>query len=203
MLQLLAIHALPVLTAATAAGNAVLTAWAFVAHRRRQVALGRTFWMLLLLVLVVLAGQVVTGALVAVSGARPRTQLHYLYGALVTTGAVVQFGLRPQGFLRVAMPKVKTALRAKDARLAREQEFATVFTDCEVGAMPPFANLYQVPVVVERALTEDPTIVFNAGSHRETMTVTAADFTRLVSPTVAEFSAPRWPQGVELGYPSR
>jgi len=92
---------------------------------------------------------------------------------------------------RVEMPKVKTALRAKDARLAREQEFATVFTDCEVGAMPPFANLYQVPVVVDRALTEDPTIVFNAGSHRETMTVTAADFTRLVSPTVAEFSVPR------------
>lgn len=92
---------------------------------------------------------------------------------------------------RVEMPKVKAALRAKDARLAREQEFATVFTDCEVGAMPPFANLYQVPVVVDRALTEDPTIVFNAGSHRETMTVTAADFTRLVSPTVAEFSAPR------------
>ncbi len=105
MLQLLAIHALPVLTAATAAGNAVLTAWAFVAHRRRQVALGRTFWMLLLLVLVVLAGQVITGALVAVSGVRPRTQLHYLYGALVTTGAVVQFGLRPQGFLRVAMTR--------------------------------------------------------------------------------------------------
>src|SRR2546430_17405846 len=99
MLQLLAIHALPVLTAATAAGNAVLTAWAVVAHRRRQVALGRTFWMLLLLVLVVLAAQVITGALVAVSGARPRTQLHYLYAALVTTGAVVQVGLRPQGFV--------------------------------------------------------------------------------------------------------
>jgi len=92
---------------------------------------------------------------------------------------------------RVEMPKLKAALGAKDARLAREQEFANVFTDCEVGAMPPFANLYQVPVVADRALTEDPAIVFNAGSHRETMTVAAADFTRLVSPKVAEFSVPR------------
>jgi len=86
---------------------------------------------------------------------------------------------------------LKAALGAKDARLAREQEFANVFTDCEVGAMPPFANLYQVPVVADRALTEDPAIVFNAGSHRETMTVAAADFTRLVSPKVVEFSVPR------------
>ena len=61
--------------------------------------------------LVVLAGQVITGALVAVSGARPRTQLHYLYGALVTTGAVVQFGLRPQGFLRVAMTRNEAPFR--------------------------------------------------------------------------------------------
>src|SRR5574341_670347 len=39
---------------------------------------------------------------------------------------------------RVDIPKVKAALGAKDARLAREQEFSTVFPDCEVGAMPPF-----------------------------------------------------------------
>jgi Ala-tRNA(Pro) deacylase len=92
---------------------------------------------------------------------------------------------------RVEMPKLKAALGVKDARLAREQEFSTVFADCEVGAMPPFANLYHVPVVVDRALTEDPTIVFNAGSHRETMAVASADFTRLVAPRVAEFSVLR------------
>jgi len=92
---------------------------------------------------------------------------------------------------RVDIPRVKSALAAKEARLAREQEFATVFPDCEVGAMPPFGNLYQVPVVVDRALTEDPTITFNAGSHRETMTIAYADFARLVSPKVADFSTPR------------
>ncbi len=89
---------------------------------------------------------------------------------------------------RVDIPKVKAALGAKDARLAREQEFSTVFPDCEVGAMPPFGNLYNVPVLVDRALTEDPTITFNAGSHRETMAIAYQDFVRLASPRVADFS---------------
>ena len=92
---------------------------------------------------------------------------------------------------RIDMPKLKAALGVKEARLAREQEFADRFADCEVGAMPPFGNLYQVPVVVDRALTQDPKIVFNAGSHRETMTVGMADFLRLVAPKVVDFSVPR------------
>lgn len=89
---------------------------------------------------------------------------------------------------RVDIPKVKAALGAKEARLAREQEFSTIFPDCEVGAMPPFGNLYNVPVLVDRALTEDPTITFNAGSHRETMSIAYQDFVRLASPKVADFS---------------
>ncbi|HET6946994.1 MAG TPA: YbaK/EbsC family protein, partial [bacterium] len=72
--------------------------------------------------------------------------------------------------------------------LAREEEFGHLFPDCEVGAMPPFTNLYGVPVVVDRSLTEDPLIVFNAGTHRETMAVAFADFRALVQPVVAEFT---------------
>src|SRR2546430_8403803 len=105
MLQLLAIHALPVLTAATAAGNAVLTAWAFVAHRRRQVALGRTFWMLLLLVLVVLAGEGVNRAPGGASRAPPRTQQHHPFGAAGPTRAAGAVGLPPPGLLRVAIER--------------------------------------------------------------------------------------------------
>jgi len=89
---------------------------------------------------------------------------------------------------RVDMSKLKAALGAKDARLAREEEFGHLFPDCEVGAMPVFTNLYDVPVVVDRALTDDPKIVFNAGTHRETMSVAFRDFQRLASPTVAEIS---------------
>lgn len=101
--QLLTIHAFAALTAATAVGNAVLTAWAIVAHRRRQRVLGRVFWTVLLVVVLLLAVQTAAGALLAAGGARPKTLLHFLYGILVLTGAVVQFGLRPEGFLRAAM----------------------------------------------------------------------------------------------------
>lgn len=89
---------------------------------------------------------------------------------------------------RIDMPKLRAALGAKETRVAREEEFSNLFPDCEVGAMPPFGNLYNVPVIVDRALTEDLKIVFNAGSHRETMTVSYRDFERLVSPRVADFS---------------
>jgi Ala-tRNA(Pro) deacylase len=92
---------------------------------------------------------------------------------------------------RVDIPRLKAALRAHDGRLATEDEFGGLFPDCEVGAMPPFGNLYDVPVVVDRRLTEDPKIVFKAGNHRETMTIAYADYDRLVHPAVAEFTQSR------------
>ena len=57
--------------------------------------------------------------------------------------------------------------------------------------MPPFGNLYNVPVIADRSLTEDLKIVFNAGTHRETMTVAYQDFARLVSPKMVEFAVPK------------
>lgn len=78
-----------------------------------------------------------------------------------------------------------------EVRLAHEEEFENTFPDCEVGAMPPFGNLYEVPVYVEAALAEDETIVFRAGTHTDTMSVSYADFENLVEPTIAEFAASR------------
>jgi Ala-tRNA(Pro) deacylase len=78
-----------------------------------------------------------------------------------------------------------------EVRLAHEEEFENTFPDCEVGAMPPFGNLYEVPVYVEAALAEDETIVFRAGTHTDTMSLSYADFERLVEPTIAEFAASR------------
>jgi Ala-tRNA(Pro) deacylase len=89
---------------------------------------------------------------------------------------------------QVDLEKAAAALGAKEARLAEEEEFEDTFPDCEVGAMPPFGNLYGVPVYVEESLTEDETIVFRSGTHTDTMSVSYADFERLVEPTVAEFA---------------
>jgi Ala-tRNA(Pro) deacylase len=86
--------------------------------------------------------------------------------------------------------KAAEVLGAKEARLAGEERFAEALPGCEVGAMPPFGNLYGVRVCVDEALAEDETIVFRTGTHTDTMSVAYADFERLVEPLVADFADP-------------
>jgi Ala-tRNA(Pro) deacylase len=86
--------------------------------------------------------------------------------------------------------KASAAMGVSEVHLADEERFADTFPDCEVGAMPPFGNLYDVPVYVDRALVEDETIVFRSGTHTDTMSVSYADFEKLVRPTVADIADP-------------
>jgi len=72
--------------------------------------------------------------------------------------------------------------------LAREEEFRDYFPACALGAMPPFGNLYDMPVYVEEALAEDVSIWFAAGSHSELIRLAYADFERLVAPALGRFS---------------
>ena len=71
-----------------------------------------------------------------------------------------------------------------DVRLAREDEFAWMFEDCEPGAEPPFGNLYGMPVYVSEKLTEDDEIAFNAGDHVRMMKMKYTDYSKLVHPCV-------------------
>ena len=89
---------------------------------------------------------------------------------------------------RLNIEKARALLGTKKARLAKEKEFTDLFPDCATGAMPPFGNLYEVPVYVDRSMAEEPDIVFRIGTHRETMKLAYADFARLVQPTVGEFA---------------
>lgn len=89
---------------------------------------------------------------------------------------------------RVDLDRAAAILAAKQARLAHEEEFAGRFPGCEVGAMPPFGNLYNLPLYLDKSLAEDETIVFEAGTHTDTMSMKYADFERLAKPTVAEFA---------------
>jgi Ala-tRNA(Pro) deacylase len=72
--------------------------------------------------------------------------------------------------------------------LASEKEFKDIFPDCEVGAMPPFGNLYGMRVFVAKTLTEDEEISFNAGTHTELVRMKYSDFQRLVQPEAVQFS---------------
>jgi Ala-tRNA(Pro) deacylase len=96
---------------------------------------------------------------------------------------------------RVDMTQVSAALGARELYLVDEQEFAAAFPDCEVGAMPPFGNLYGIPVYVDQQLAEDETIVFQAGTHTETIRMRYADYARLVQPIVIAFARYRREMG--------
>ena len=68
--------------------------------------------------------------------------------------------------------------------LATEQEFKDAFLDCETGAMPPFGNLYDMPVYADTSLAAQDEITFTAGTHRELVRMAWADLARLVDPQV-------------------
>ncbi|HEV8714228.1 MAG TPA: YbaK/EbsC family protein [Candidatus Binatia bacterium] len=74
------------------------------------------------------------------------------------------------------------------AELEQEREFRALFPGCETGAEPPFGNLFNLETVVDAALTQDEEIVFNAGSHWQTLRMGYADYARLVRPRVALFA---------------
>ena len=79
----------------------------------------------------------------------------------------------------------------KPVRLATEQEFSDLFPDCELGAMPPFGSLYDLPVYVDESLAADEAIVFNAGTHREAIRMRYDDFVRMAKPKVCSFAQKR------------
>ena len=87
----------------------------------------------------------------------------------------------------VDFDRLKQAAGAKKAALASEDEFRDTFPGCELGAMPPFGNLYEMDVFVSRSLAEDQEIAFNAGSHTELLKLSYQDFERLVKPKVVAF----------------
>ena len=85
------------------------------------------------------------------------------------------------------MNHLKAEMGVKKAELASEQEFKGRFPDCEVGAMPPFGNLYEMDTLVDEALAKDHQIAFNAGTHTELVQLAYEDFERLVRPKVLDF----------------
>lgn len=86
------------------------------------------------------------------------------------------------------LTRAAAATGARDAWLADERDFSKVFADCEIGAMPPFGNLYGVPVYIDRSLAEQEQIVFQAGTHTDTIRMAYTEYARLVNPKVADIA---------------
>jgi Ala-tRNA(Pro) deacylase len=89
---------------------------------------------------------------------------------------------------RVDFDKVKDIV-GREVSLATESDFARVFPDCEIGAMPPFGHLYGLRVYVDRLLADDEHIIFNDGTHTDTLKIRYEDYERLEHPVVADFAA--------------
>lgn len=85
---------------------------------------------------------------------------------------------------QVSLEKLKEASGAGTAELAEEAEFKDRFPGCELGAMPPFGNLFDMDVYVSETLAQDEEIAFSAGSHSELLRLEFRDFERLVKPKI-------------------
>ncbi|MBN1857908.1 YbaK/EbsC family protein [Candidatus Bipolaricaulota bacterium] len=94
---------------------------------------------------------------------------------------------------RVDLDRLREAAGASEITLSSEAEFRGLFPNCDLGAMPPFGNLWSMPVYVSAALAEDLEIAFSAGSHSEVVRLSYEDYGRLVEPTVASFSTKALP----------
>ena len=94
--------------------------------------------------------------------------------------------------LHVDLDLMKQVTGAQSVTIAHERDFQNCFPGCELGAMPPFGNLYDLPVYVDESLAKDKDIAFNAGSHYELIRMTYADFARLVKPVVVRLARLRY-----------
>ena len=100
--------------------------------------------------------------------------------------------------MKVDLYLLREELPFKHLELADEWEFGRLFPDCQLGAMAPFGNLYGLPVYVEESLAREDEIVFNAGTHVDTIRMKYKDFDRLVGPTLIHAAAlsercfPQW-----------
>ena len=107
---------------------------------------------------------------------------------IVKVDGELAMAVLPASYL-VDVSRLRIALGAGSVTLATEAEFKDRFPDCEVGAMPPFGNLFGMHVFADSTLTLDKEIAFNAGSHRELVRLAWEDFEKLIQPRMLTFAA--------------
>ena len=93
---------------------------------------------------------------------------------------------------RLDLEKIRRSLGTPRVQLADEDAIRRLCPDCEVGAMPPFGNLYDMPVFVDPTLAADETITFNAGTHEEALRMRFGDYERVVRPVLIDMVDPAY-----------
>ena len=85
------------------------------------------------------------------------------------------------GDKQVDMRALRMVLKAKSLSLATPDEAFQV-THCTIGSIPPFGNLFGIPVYVDKSLWRNETIYFNAGRHDTSIGMGIDDWERVVKP---------------------
>ena len=106
---------------------------------------------------------------------------------IVKIGGKIAMAVLPAKY-QIDLEKLKKSCKASSLELAREQEFSHLFPGCETGAMPPFGNIYKLPVYADDTLKKDEEIAFNACSHTELIQIRFQDFEKLAKPKFCKFS---------------
>jgi len=107
--------------------------------------------------------------------------------ALVLLAADAPVHVVLPGSRRVDNAKVRAILGTRTLRFATPEELLAL-TGCVPGAVPPFGNLFGLPVLVDELLLEREDIAFNAGSTSVSIIMRAADFARLAEARACRFA---------------
>ncbi len=86
----------------------------------------------------------------------------------------------------IDLKKLKSALKCKSVKIATEKDIEKAIPDYKPGAMPPFGALFGLDTVSDKILKEDVEIVFNGGTHTDTVKMKYSDFEKLAKPKVAD-----------------
>ena len=89
---------------------------------------------------------------------------------------------------KIDLRSLKNQLGANSIELVDESVLSIMFEDCELGAEPPFGNLYDLPTIMDKALTDDDHILFQANTHERAIRMKMADYRAIVQPKVLDFS---------------
>ena len=102
----------------------------------------------------------------------------------------------PEGYARAVLPASEridlgklseiVGERKKALRLASEEELERDYPDFELGAVPPVGGARRDPVVLDSRLAERESIVFEAGSHEESVRLAPAELVRVAGAEVAD-----------------
>ncbi|MBN1816667.1 MAG: YbaK/EbsC family protein [Sedimentisphaerales bacterium] len=89
---------------------------------------------------------------------------------------------------KIDLVKLKQQTGAKSVVLADEKDMSGIFTDCELGAEPPFGKLYNLSTIMDKGLEKDDHILFQAGTHEQAVHMSLADYKKLAEPQILDIA---------------